>query len=347
MVLLGERQEKEGAMFPGISQKKTLWLRYSIYAIIVIACTACSSLNGPWQHPSSQMLPGEQIWKQGVSSFLFGTNDTHEWSTQNFETQPVIQESLRSAGFTIIRSFFQDNASDADIEQRIKSIENSDAHCLGVIFNIFNVTYDEHLVKYLGSRCLMYEFGNEPDYNGISVDTYLRQWNTLIPALRKINPEAKFIGPVLSTANLDYLHDYLTGVKASQVLPDAISFHWYPCYYNSEMDCLNMANTAGQEATDVRSMVKNILKQDLPVGITEWNFDPGNPPPTYGDDNTFITSFSNIAIQSMMQSGVAFACQFDAASFAGFGHLDMFHVENSTPKAQYYAIKASIAQYRP
>jgi len=334
-------------MFLGISQKKKRWLQYSIYAIIIVACTACSSLNPPSQGPSSQMLPGEQTWKQGVSSFLFGTNDTHEWSTQNFETQPVIQESLRSAGFTIIRSFFQDNASDADIEQRIKAIENSDAHCLGVIFNIFNVTYDEHLVKYLGSRCLMYEFGNEPDYNGISVDTYLRQWNTLIPALRKINPEAKFIGPVLSTANLDYLHGFLTGVKASQVLPDAISFHWYPCYNNSEMDCLNMANTADQEVTAVRSMVKNILMQDLPVGITEWNFDPGNPPPTYGDDVKFITSFSNIALQSMMQSGVAFACQFDAASFAGTGHLDMFQVDNDAPKAQFYAIKAFIAKYRP
>ena len=334
-------------MLPGISQKKPLWLRYSFYVIIVVACTACSTLNGPWQNPSSQMLPGQQIWKQGVSSFLFGTNDTHEWSTQNFETQPAIQESLRNAGFTIIRSFFQDNASDADIEQRIKAIESSDAHCLGVIFNIFNVSYDEHLVKYLGGRCLMYEFGNEPDYNGISVETYLRQWNTLIPALRKINPEAEFIGPVLSTANLDYLHAFLTGVKASQVLPNAISFHWYPCYNNSETDCLNMANTAGQEATDVRSMVKNILVQDLPVGITEWNFDPGNPPPTYGDDNTFITSFSNIALQSMIQSGVAFACQFDAASFAGSGHLDMFNIEDNTPKAQYFAIKAFIAQYRP
>lgn len=334
-------------MLLGTSQKKTWWLRYSIYAIIVVACTACSSSISPSPGPSSLMLPGEQIWKQGVSSFLFGTNDTHEWSTQNFETQPAIQDSLRSAGFTIIRSFFQDNASDADIEQRIRAIENSDAHCLGVIFNIFNVTYDEHLVKYLGNRCLMYEFGNEPDYNDISVDTYLKQWNTLIPALRQINPEAKFIGPVLSTANLDYLRTFLTGVKASHVLPDAISFHWYPCYHDSEVDCLSMADTASQEATDVRTLVKNILKQDLPVGITEWNFDPGNPPAAYGDDNKFITSFSNVALQSMIQSGVSFACQFDAASFAGSGHLDMFHVENNAPKAQYYAIKAFIAQYRP
>jgi hypothetical protein len=334
-------------MVAGISQRKSRCLRFTIFLIMVAAVSACSSLHSSPGGLSSQRLPGQQVWKQGVSSFLFGTNDTHEWSTHNFETEPAIQQSLRSAGFTLIRSFFQDNASDAALEQRIKAIENSDAHCLGVIINIFNDTYDEHLVHYLGSRCLIYEFGNEPDYNGISVDTYLRQWNSLIPALRRINPEAKFVAPVLSKADLEYLRDFLSGVKASRVLPDAISFHWYPCYNDSEADCLHMASSAGQAVTDVRSMVIQMLAQDLPIGITEWNFDPGNPPPGYGDDDPFITSFSNSALESMKQAGVAFACQFDAASFAGYGHLDMFQVGTNVPKAQYYAIKAFIARYRP
>lgn len=351
MIVKREREQKdrqkEGSMGAGFPQRHSRCLRYMLCIIMVAVCTACSSLNSPPQGTPSQKLPGAQTWKQGVSSFLFGTNDTHEWSSHNFETEPAIQASVRSAGFTVIRSFFQDNASDAAIEQRIRAIENSGAHCLGVITNIFNDTYDEHLVQYLGSRCQIYEFGNEPDYNDISAGTYLRQWNALIPALRRINPEAKFVGPVLSKANLNYLHDFLTGVKASHVLPDAISFHWYPCYNDSEADCLNMAGSAGQEVNDVRSMVMQVLTGDLPVGITEWNFDPGNPPPAYGDDAQFITSFSNVALQSMVQAGVSFACQFDAASFAGYGHLDMFHVDTNAPKAQYYAIKAFIAQYRP
>src|SRR5437588_182555 len=129
-------------MHPSNSQKKTRWLRWSIFAIMIVSCIACSPAtnnppqapSSPTQAPSSQLLPGEEIWKQGVSSFLFGTNDTHEWYAQNFETQPAIQESLRNAGFTLIRSFFQDNASDAENEQRIRAIEKSGAHCLGVIF---------------------------------------------------------------------------------------------------------------------------------------------------------------------------------------------------------------------
>ncbi len=334
-------------MHQSTSQKKTQWLRYSIFAVVIVSCIACSQASNNSQlAPSSQLLPGEKIWKHGVSSFLFGTNDTHEWSTQNLETQPAIQKSLRSAGFTLIRSFFQDGASDSDIEQRIGAIENSGAHCLGVITNIFNVTYDKHLVQYLGNRCLIYEFGNEPDFD-TSLDSYLKQWNSVIPILRQINPAAKFIGPVVSSAPSSFLNGFLQGVKSSNILPDAISFHWYPCDQNTETNCLSKANTVDQQARDVRQLVKNVLGKDLPIGITEWNFDPGNPPPAYDSDKNFITSFTNTALQSMIQAGVAFACQFDAASYAGYGHLDLFNVQNNMPKHQYYAIKSIIAQYRP
>jgi hypothetical protein len=333
------------------SQGQKRWPLIYTLVLMVLACTACSStLLPPISHPlapSAQKLPGEEIWRSGISSFLFGTNDTFEWAQQNLETQPAIQQDLRTAGFTIIRSFFQDNAGDAAIEQRITAIENSGAHCLGVIFNIFDVAYDEHLVQYLGKRCLMYEFGNEPDYNGISVATYLKQWNAVIPLLRHINPDAAFIGPVASSSSGSFIQDFLSGVKSSGVLPDAISFHWYPCYQNAEAVCLHMADTAGQAALQVRDLVKNILGKDLPIGITEWNFDPGNPPPSYGDTSAFMTSFSTAALASMIQAGVAFACQFDAASFAGSGHLDMFDVGNNAPKPQYYAIKSMIDMYRP
>lgn len=295
-------------------------------------------------------LPGEQQWKQGVSSFLFGTNNAYEWSSQNIQTQPAIQIRLRQAGFTLMRSFFPDNASDTVIEQKLYTIKNSGAHCLGVITNIFNVPFDTHLVKYLGSRCLLYEFGNEPDYNHISAQSYLKQWNTLIPMLRHINPKAKFIGPV--TYNDQgfgggYMKAYLEGVSASGVLPDAVSFHWYPCWWDKESDCLAKASSYAQAARGVEGMVLGILGRNLPVGITEWNFDPGTPPPAYGDKANFITRFTIDALHSMAQGDVAFACQFDAASYSGYGHLDMFEVDTARPKPQFYALKDLIQQYRP
>jgi hypothetical protein len=294
-------------------------------------------------------LPGQQFWKQGVSSYLFGTNDTYEYSSQNIQTQPAIQRDLRNAGFTLMRSFFPDKASDAAIEQNIHTIENSGAHCLGVITNIFNDSFDEHLVRYLGKRCLMYEFGNESDYSYIPIASYLRQWNTLIPALRRINPAAKFIGPV--TYNYqginNYMMSFLQGVKTSGVMPDAVSFHWYPCYWDTEAVCLAKASSAGQAERAVRAMVPSVLGKDLPVGISEWNFDPNLPPPAYGDDAGFITTFTSEALQSMAEAKVDFACQFDAASYSGYGHLDMFQVDTAQPKPQFYAIKDLIQKYRP
>ena len=333
------------------------WVNLALVGIVFFSLAACSTSTstsstetGTTQHftLTNGSLPGQQLWKNNVSSFLFGTNDSYEWSPHNIQTEPAIQQALRAAGFTLMRSFFPDNATDSVIETRIRTIENSGAHCLGVITNTANIAFDEHLVRYLGSRCLMYEFGNESDLNGISIETYLARWNTLIPALRHINPVAKFIGPVTynDQGNHGYMMNFLEGVKTSGVLPDAVSFHWYPCYEDSESVCLAKANSYAQVVLGVRTLVQSILGKDIPVGVSEWNYDPGNPPPSYGEIPAFITQFSTQALVSMMSAGAAFACQFDAADYGGYGRLDMFDVSNNKPKPQYYAIANLIRHYR-
>lgn len=316
------------------------------------------------------LLPGQQVWKQGVSSFLFGTNDTQEWSTINIETLPAVQQALKDAHFTLMRTFFFDNSladghatTDAELERRIATVENSGMVCLGVLFNIMDAAFAEHVVRYLGSRCNLYEFGNEPDIgdgNGhfrYTVDAYLKQWNMVIPLLRQINPQAKFIGPVTYNDQGNQCHydpgnthcfmkDFLTGVKASHVLPDAISFHWYPCYNDSESACLGKASTYAQVTAEVKGWVNSILGENLPVGITEWNYDPGVPPPKYS--MAFIQQFSSDALHAMIQAKLDFAAQFDALSYAGYGGQDMFDLSQpGQPKPQYYTIKQIISEYRP
>jgi hypothetical protein len=251
-----------------------------------------------------------------------------------------------------MRTFFFDKSladkhptTDAEIEQRLLTIEHSGMRCLGNLNNIYNIQFAEHVVAYAGARCQLYEFGNEPSYSNVSVNAYLNQWNKAIPLLRRINPHARFIGPV-DQVN-DFLKEFLTGVAASHVLPDAVSFHWYPCWQNSRDDCLNKASSVLQEVQQVRSWVQSIVGKNLPIGITEWNYDSGNPPPPYGDEAQFITSFTTNALQAMMQAGVAFACQFDAASYSGYGRLDMFDVETNRPKVQFNTIASLVKQYRP
>lgn len=334
--------------------------------ILVLVATACSSSASSSGRPQgiastattsgSTMLPGQQVWKQGVSSFLFGTNDTQEWAANNVETSAAIQQSLKAAHMTLMRTFFFDKSladghatTDTEIEQRLKTIENSGMTCLGVLVNIYNVAFNEHIVTSAGNRCLLYEFGNEADLANVPIDAYLAQWNAQIPRLRQINPQAKFIGPVTYTSegNRGFMRNFLVGVKASGVLPDAVSFHWYPCYNDAESDCLGHATDAKQAVLDVRSLVRSILGRDIPVGISEWNFDPGNPPPSYGDNASFMTQFTTNALLAMMQAGAAFACQFDAASYSGYGRLDMFDIGNDQPKPQFLAIQKLIQSYRP
>ncbi len=331
---------------PIVSQIRRVSISIALLTLILVA--GCSS-SFPPTPPMTVTLPGQELWKNNISSLLFGTNDTYEFSSKNIQTESSIQQAIRAAGFTLIRSFFPDKASDAEIEKRIVTIEQSGAHCLGVITNIFNTTFDEHLVQYLGQRCNLYEFGNESDYNGVPINSYLQQWNASIPKLRAINPQAKFIGPVThdqSGVN-EYMRAFLEGVRQSRVLPDAVSFHWYPCYLYTQQACLNEASSVGDAVQYVRSLVVGTLGKELPIGVTEWNYDPSNPPPAYGEDTAFIQQFTKDALQAMVQAGVAIACQFDAASFAGYGRLDMFNVANAQPKPQYYAIKDLIQQYRP
>jgi hypothetical protein len=300
---------------------------------------------------ASSLLPGQQIWKDNVSSFLFGTNDTQEWSTNNVETVPAIQQALKDAHFTVMRTFFFDKSlsdghptSDAEIDQRLRTIENSGMICLGVLEPILDPAFIKHVVSYAGNRCNMYEFANEADTVGMSMHQYVQIWNTLIPQLRKINPHAKFSGPVV--ADYTQVQPFLIGVKASGILPDAISFHWYPCVGNdNRSSCLAKTATFAQVTTQVKGWVREILGQNLPVGITEWNYNADNPPASYGQDPKFITQFSISALDSMIQAGLDFANQFDAASDAGFGELDMFEFTTGQPKPQYYAIKSLIGHY--
>ena len=158
-----------------------------------------------------------------------------------------------------------------EIERRLKTDETIGATCLGVLADYDNAAFNQQVVSYAGNRCNMYEFGNQPD--GTMAD-YITQWNAQIPQLRKINPNALFIGPVV--ANTNNVQQFLTAVKASGVLPDAVSWHDYPCWQEDATSCLTTASTSfTSEINTIRQEVINTLGESLPLGITEWNADPG------------------------------------------------------------------------
>jgi hypothetical protein len=146
------------------------------------------------------------------------------------------------------------------------------------------------------------------------------------------------------------MRNFLKGAKAAGVLPDAVSFHWYPC--DNATDGFNGNGNCGpaqaQSYAKVTSEVKGWIKDDLgthvPLLITEWNADPGSNPLL--ENASFMTPFSRQAMEAMISAGLDGAFQLDAQDYGGYGHLDMFDItKNDQPKAQYYAIKSLISQY--
>src|SRR6266581_149574 len=308
------------------------------------------------------LLPGQQLWKNDVSSYLFGTEDTTEFSppSTNIGNTPAIQALVKVAGFTVLRSYIPDGSSDGVLATRLATAQACGCPMLIVLPNTASSTWNAHVVTYFGANCLMYEFGNEPDNSGepfpVSASTYVTNWNAQVPNLRSINANAKFIGPVTAGPNSTYMTTFLNGVVTSGVYPDALSFHEYPAYFTTDEGVALLSSTINQMTTDLnstRTLCISILGRELPLCVTEWNINPGNPVPEYMKDGTFVSTWFQQGVLALIAGGCALASCFDAASNAGTylsgtkGALDMIDTATATPKAQYYALQNLITFYQP
>ena len=312
------------------------------------------------------LLPGETLWG-AWPNYLFGTNDTQNWDPQNsFETEPAIQQELKADHFPFIRTwFFQKSlingapVSDAEQLTRMQADENAGMTCLGELPTENTMAYDEHIVKLMKGRCKFYEFMNEPDIEGVDSARYVAAWKSEIPRLRAIDPKAKFGGPAdynyqgnECTYNLDgssacFMQKVMQGMATSGVLPDFITFHWYPCWQDNASSCMANATSFASVTQTVKGWVRQYFHKTLPVGITEWNADPSAPMPDYTKDATWMTKFTQTAVRSMQAGGLSFANQFDLANAGGYLTDDMVDIyHNGAPKAQYLAMKSLIAQAR-
>ena len=294
-------------------------------------------------------LPGQQRWMQAgtpVSSYLFGTTDLgQEGVSPNIETSPAAQQLLKSAGVTVIRTDFPDNASDAVINLRLQTIANAGAACLGTITNPANVAFDVHLVKLATQRgCSMFEVGLSPDAAGVPVATYLAQWKALVPQLRAATSPLTLtlIGPATQAENHAYIDAFLQGAKAANTLPDALSYHWFPCAQLAQDACLAQAPNVTQTVQDAQALMQQDLGTALPIAITAWNAQLSGTPSAYVSDPAFIAPFTAAALTAMGQDGVALAAQVAAASGAGGGALDMIGVHPVQPRAQLIAMMAMV-----
>jgi len=69
----------------------------------------------------------------------------------------------------------------------------------------------EDMNSVFGNSLVYYEFGNEDDWNGVTISRYTEGWNTLIPQFKRVALNGKFIGPVSYEYNHDNLTTFLQG----------------------------------------------------------------------------------------------------------------------------------------
>lgn len=270
------------------------------------------------------MLPGQMNSSGGVSNLLFGTNIAN-YSFNRFDA--AAQSQLRSIGITVLRIPLADNSNNPLSDSMLTSLVTG-THAAGAVLLAIlphqSQAYAQHAVQFLGNNCLLYELSNEPDLGHFSPATYTAMWNAWIPGLRAINPRAAFIGPVLGVvANFQaWMVPFLKGAQAAGTLPDAVSFHDYPCTgHPSQAVCSTKPPNIGKDATNLKALITATIGKPLPIAITEWNVDASSPLIAYAKNQSFVTAWDIAALDGMASAGVVLATQFETESSAYGGWL--------------------------
>lgn len=300
----------------------------------------------------ANLLPGQKILTgpNGLqfSNFLFGSNMSQDFAANTSRNTPAIQKQIKAGNFQLMRCAIPAGSTNAYIDLTANACQAMGCAMLVILIHN-NLAWNQSLVSYLGNRCLLYEFGNEPDLYPITGTQYLAFWNSQIPSLRSINPNAAFIGPVLGVfANLtSFCTPWLQGTLAAGTVADGFSYHVYPCTGDSsQSDCATKSTNYSKCFGQVDALVKSILGHSLPQCMTEWNIDASAPPQPYTQDPAFAGTWVTQALNNMAQAGFAMACQWDAAGGAAGGQDDMISTQSPySPQVEYQPIVNVISQY--
>jgi hypothetical protein len=264
-----------------------------------------------------------------VSPLLFGTNmglfDANDQVVTSATTRSMMQQiHVRIVRIPLRRSL--PNALEVQAEQAVKSIGAVPLIVLNGLRDPNALADDTRMIQnsnsVFGNSLVYYEFGNEDDWNGITIARYTQGWNTLIPQFRRLALNGKFIGPV----SYQYDHDNLTTfLQGANPRPDATSWHEYTCSYKDQAaDCLAHLSRWAVHISDARAVMQATLGTTLPIMITEWNYaadqstqSNGQPIPDAKYDNTsFITNWTSEALHILAANGVFASMQYSVTNTA-------------------------------
>jgi hypothetical protein len=278
----------------------------------------------PTQQSSASSTPAAQ-----ASPLLFGTNlglfTGDDQVVTSLATRALMQQiHIRIVRIPMRRSL--PSAIEIQAEQAVKSIGAIPLVVLNGLRNPHALVDDTRMIQdsnsVFGDTLVYYEFGNEDDWNGVTITRYTQGWNILIPQFKRLARNGKFIGPV----SYEYSHDNLaTFLQGANPRPDAISWHEYTCSYKSPASsCLAHLARWTTHITDARAVMQSTLATTLPIMITEWNYAADQSTQSNGlpfDDGkynnvAFMTAWTTVALRTLAANQVFASMQYSVTNTA-------------------------------
>ena len=284
------------------------------------------STSVPTQHGSASGTPTTQT---KTTPLLFGTNLGLFTANDQVVTSATTRTLMQQIHVRIVRIPMRSNLTDAlevQAEQAVKSIGAIPLVVLDGLRDPNALADDTRMISntnnVFGDSLVYYEFGNEDDWNGITISRYTQGWNTLIPQFKRLARNGKFIGPVSYAYDHNNLTTFLRGANPR---PDAISWHEYTCSYRDPAaDCLAHLSGWTEHVSDARATMQATLGTTLPIMITEWNYAADQSTQSNGlpiDDGKynnarFITTWTTEALHTLAANQVFASMQYSVTNTA-------------------------------
>jgi hypothetical protein len=278
---------------------------------------------GPTPTSVIQPSPTPTMQSAPAPSLLFGANMTLNDASDQVLTSASTRTLLQQMRLPIIRIPMRDNQPAELLIHAAKVVQSLGAIPVVILHGEERVPNaleaDTRIIKAMnsifGSGVVYYEYGNEQDLHGVSADRYTASWNKLIPQLKVLALNGRFIGPV----NYQYNHLYLQYfLKNANPRPDAVSWHEYTCgseWKNEE--CMQRLDNWTVHVKNARSIMSSTLGSYLPIMITEWNY-TANPAPNDGkiDNPEFMTLWTKKALQTLAANGIFAAMHYSCTDYS-------------------------------
>jgi hypothetical protein len=264
-----------------------------------------------------------------ASPLLFGTNLGLFTSNDQVVTSASTRALMQQIHIRIVRIPARMHLSN-DVEiQAMQAVKGIGAVPLIVLAGVRDPQVLADDIRFIqdangifGNSNVYYEFGNEDDWNGVTIERYTQGWNTYIPQFKHLALNGKFIGPV----SYQYDHNNLTTfLQGANPRPDAISWHEYTCSYREPTaNCLKNLDHWSTHITDGRAVMQATLGTELPIMITEWNYAADQSTQHNGlpyDDGkynnaSFITAWTTKAMDILAANRVFASMQYSVTNTA-------------------------------